>query len=30
LINRKFRASQAELLIVTKSYPDRSICRVVR
>src|ERR1035441_6353767 len=30
LTNRKFRASQAELLIVTKSYPGRSICKVVR
>ena len=29
-ICRKFRASQAGLWTVTKHYPDRSICRVVR
>jgi len=30
LTNRKFRASRAGLWIVTKHYPDRSICRVVK
>jgi Domain of Unknown Function (DUF1080) len=30
LINRKSPASQGGLLIVTKHYPGRSICRVVR
>ena len=28
LTSRKFQASQAGLWIVSKHYPDRSICRV--